>query len=538
MEPLHNWQFETVATASLFVIVFILRALPRLCRDPWLHTAFPLEGDTGDSMAHFAMVQEIQRNGGRIPGSAAQFEFARSLDYPMFFHWLVARLPSRFVERYEWTFTPFLDSIFAVVGFAVVSHFLPAVDAAGATDTNTLVVTAAAVATPIFLGPERRPALGERAFGLLVSTAYFACMAVYLEEESAFWAAGAIGALAVVFTSSKFSIQAVVFISAIMSAVLASYIPLAFLAAGFASATLLSRGYAIRVLSGQIRHSVFYYREQMHYHDYVRQITNATLIEAFFLLARGRPFAAWTKISGHPYGRILARFPWLVPFVVATVTVDKSGLGIQIMFAWAWAGIFVAFLTGLERFKFLGEAFRYLEYSLVPTVVCVASIPAAWGGELWLAVSLPGFVWTFYRLVRRNAFDYPSANAKEAIRFVAGLAPSKIFAIPGRLCFPLCYRTAHRGYWVLGNIDVPDSNRRWAALFSRSGLYPYPDPDILPSLHEKTNCDLLVIWKLAAREAERVTGKKYEFSRFDVLFENPDFVVCRIVAPTEGPGVQ
>lgn len=532
--------------ADAFVIVlavFAVRVAVRLYHDPdLLRNPFPLDGYVGDGMTHLVMTEAIRHNGGRIPHRVDRFLLDRPCDYPMLFHAIHALVPRAKLERFEWAVCPFWEGVHAGLVFVAATFIAGEGFGHGQPEIVGLMTAAGVFLTPLLMRePSRAVVYGERPFGFMAADMALCGVVLFSATGQAAWLAIVVAATAVTLASSKFALQALVFVSAGIALIRFDPMPVLLVGAALALAILATGGYGWRVLRGSLRHSNLYRTWIVHVHTYTRELRNSQLVRALALLAARRPGEAWQAFRRHPLSGLLW-VPWLIPFGwSATVAIDGSPELVGWLVAWAFAAVLVMAVVLSERLKFLGEAERYLEYALLP-MACLSAMAALDGG---VAAVLWGLV--FAGCVVRLLIAIPGASmpvrtpdVRELIAFLEQYPRSTLLAIPGRLCFPIAYRTDHRLLWVLANFPAEPELSILMDLIGPAGRgrYPYVRPEQLPVLQSRYGVDLIVVSKPDLRDAERLHGIRYCFAGWPELYRNASYAVLeppRVIAEARLP---
>jgi hypothetical protein len=528
-----------LACLGVAVAVALLRAVPRLLHDPAVRgAAFPLAGEQGDAMSHLVLIDVVRRHRRGIPRSADQFILGKRLDYPLLFHWVMSRLPCSVVERFDWLMSPLIEGVHAALMCAFAAWFLGR-NGEQAAVAWAVVATLAAVSTPILSRAWRRAGfIGERSFGFLFGNAYLMAVIVLLDAPSWYLLVAAALAFTAAAASSKFALQAMVFISVAMAAVLFDWRPLAVLGVCFVAAILLSRGYLLSIARGLVRHSSLYRSALVRVSDATTSFSSRDLWTGLAAAARGKLRAARNSFRRHPIGRLHVQLPWVLPFAVllAQLSADHTDavVPVRLVLAFAGAALLVGVATTADRLKFVGEGERYLEYAALPMVLAVFLIDDSLGGKWWLLLAAVG-AWRLVREARQaGLFRGPSAAAAELAGRMRELPPGLVFAIPGRLTLPVCYRTDHRAVWHLAHIDPGEATREWLDLFPAGSHYPFPHPSVLPGVVARYRPDYLVVWKSGTRATEAHRGFRYDLAHYPTLFGNEDYAVLDVSAARAG----
>lgn len=512
----------------VFVTALLMRALPRLLQG--VSTGERRVSEFGDSTTHHLLIDLIRSNGGRLVRATPNFTLSGPQDYPALFHALMARIPRAALERWEWLSSPLWEALHAVLIYVFALAWLERTGTASA-PSLALLVACAWVVTPAFTrDPSRGSYLNERVFGFFLSNLFFLAMIANVTAGSPVAAAIAILAGGLVALSSKFSMQAIVFLTPIVSLVLLDLWPVGILAAALALAIVISRGYALFVWRGTLRHSSFYARILVKIHDYTTSFSIAQLVEGLTLclsglihLRRNDARRGCAALYRHPFVQALADMPmvWIALATLAFTPV-RDGLA-----ALTVAAAIVGLATMTDRLKFLGEGARYLDYAVLPAVFMLAA-----AGHLALVAALALYGVLRQLLVFRRVWrsSQPSGLAfRELSDWVVGLAPQTILSVPGRLVFPLAYHArAHRFVWWF--INAPDAGLepRWRALFANGGRYPFPAPDKVSQARSLYDADLVVLHKPSVEGARVAWGIDYGRMQGKAVFENADFLVLRL----------
>jgi len=524
------------AGVAIFVFTFVLRAAPRLLLDGNVpHGRFALDGDFSDSMVHLIMADIVRRNGGRVPLQTDQFLLGQINDYPMFFHRLMALLPRARLERFEWAVVPVIEAVHGIIMFAFLAFFLPQVSADWTGAAWPLLAACCVVLTPLLSLPMRRNGffLGERPFGMVLGAASLSSLAAFEAGGGAGWVVATWLCFTLVCVSSKFAIQAFVFIGVLIGVLSGSWQTILVALTALPVAGAISFGYGFVVLRGCLRHIRWYSCFGKLVNGSTRGFKNADLVTAARHFVAGRFSEAAVSMRRHPLGGFLPLFPWLVPVTLATwnwfespTSAAAGGPVVAVLLAWCWSAVIVGMLTTLDFAKHLGEGVRYLEFGLLPAVALVFTIPPSLGGFWWLAVIVPG-LFPFWRELRSPVTLQPRyPELCDLVRWFQGVEPRTILAYPGRLVFPILYGAGkHRALWLLANIDEGERQITFSRLFSRHRLYPFPDPETVAEA-KQLGADTIVVWKAGIKSTEEHhPGVRYDFTALTCQYDNGHFAV-------------
>jgi hypothetical protein len=528
----------SMETGVVVLVAICVRLGYRLIQDPKLFgRSFALVGYSGDAMMHLLIVDLIRQNSHRIPSTPPQFLFSGPLDYPAFFHKLLSYVPARWLERFEWTVSPFLEGIHAafvqVAAYTVLSrwfHFDAALQA-------SIFVSLGFTLTPLFLFiPGRAIYIGERPFGLIWSNFYFIFIFMFLMGRDVGLLVAGVGCFILASISSKFSVQAMWFISLVIAVLSGQWIVGVAPVVATLLSIILSRGYYLSILSGHIRASQFY----QSFWVKINQATSYTwgrYLSAIKDLSRGQFWAAAKTLESLPLFRLLWLVPWgcLLALVLwrnsfELMKIDEGSL----LLTFAVAPYIVSVAINLNGMKFLGEAERYVEYAIFPLLLALAlsiKTPDFWlvgVVSIWVLALIGMCMW---RGVRRYQSEYGgAASHREFIDYIRNMAASRFITIPTRLSFPICYRSQHKAAMFL---TVPSGSGQdvLKKFYAGAKRFPLPDPKILSEYIEKYNIDFVAV-EFSALNGARKHGLIYNLDGLPTVFKNKEFAVYRAKQPS------
>lgn len=516
-----------VNATAVAIAVLILRASYRWLQDrAILSRPFALEGDEGDVMTHLMAIDLVRRNDHRIPTETPQFLCSTGFDYPALFHKLLSYIPRKYLERGEWLISPGFEAAHAALVYLAAWFVLMQTGVGEKAPTLALVAAAGWAITPLLTrNPRRGSVLGERCFGYIFGHGYLFCIAMHAATADPVWLVPAAVLFTIAAASSKFALQAMVFIGVAFAVIRLDPLPLMALAVSAAAAVVLSFGYVLRVVSGTIDHSHFYRSFLVHVHDYTSSFSSRDLARGAALILRGKWRDGIASIKRHPIHRLPALVPWLLPFALFLVAGGAETPTSAVLVDWTLAALVVTALTAGDTFKFLGEAERYMEFALLPLITLSVLVPPPIGPTVLFGV----LTFCLFRLgvVYATPMRVSSAAPEtiELVRWFAALPPSTVLTIPGRLSYPLLYRTEHRAVWCFTNAPRGSQRERWKSLFQPRARYPYVTPDALARVHREYGADMIVVDKAGVDAAARYWDLSYDWRRFCILFENARYAV-------------
>ena len=384
---------SSVILALILGATFVIRWFPRL-RLP--------DSIGSDAYFHLTMARTIRENHHRIPEHVPRVLVCRPYTYPFLFHWLLSFVPEQFTMSAERLASPLIDTCYVLLTFAFAFE-IDRRTAFTADPVSTALWCAALVGlSPAFLsvGP------GPRAYGATPRTLGQLFFLVYVGASILFqvthlwvWVALSSVAVAALSITTKFGNQAVVFVS--IGLALAGYwVPLATALGGYVLSAIVTRGKSIRVLRGQINHSIFYFKhlqkpflhqDRHRFSHYLRRV----LSQGRKGIASPFGFARWYFSESYLFHVILVNFPHAVvvgSLLIAGVDIEyTSGISSDAFGFMLWitgVSFFLSCLISLKPLMFLGEAPRYAEHTvMVQVILCVVLVKAAnLDALLWLVL--------------------------------------------------------------------------------------------------------------------------------------------------------
>ncbi len=512
-------------TASL-ATVFLIRVMPLIL---WGRPDL----STGDVINHLNLVDGFRDNRHRLPDFQDKFLLSDAEDYPVLYHWILSFLPQRVVDHMEPVFGAFVETIHGALvfmaAFAFARHFSHSPSPGEVAFCATLMFGA----TPLLLGIEnygRVFRLSARPVGVLFTAITFTSTVIFLHTENYAWLAVGGFATGLVALSSHFGLQAVVIITGFMCLLTSDARPLLILIIGFATGTIISGGHLLRVLRGCICHSYFYCTYLSTRHPATTDYT----LRAFFswpLTLFSAPGKAAKLLLTHYLFISFTLFPWsmllLATYVIRPQWMQNDSNLERCLLCWYISGLMAMIVTATPWFRFLGEASRYVIHSITPVCI-IASYRLLWIDDprLWVlagilaVVAVAGLMCNYWIsfAVRRGDED-----RKRLYEWIGSVPASTLLTIDLRLGFLLCFRTPHRA--VSFHINAPRGSKLTAYKQLISDAYPWPNSDLVTLVREY-KVDLLVVDQKAADAfSQRTSGKQYDLSPFELVFETGRFCV-------------
>lgn len=341
------------APVTIFIVALVLRAMVARNEDP----AFDVHGHL-----YFAQVLQKQRAGpfGEIK---MQVIGATSFSHPFAWHWLVGFFDQRFVRRYQSWINPAIDSTYTMLGYLLILQ-------AGHSQLVALFSVALYLLTPMWfssiaIGP-RIAGFTPRLSSEVATNLFFAVtlLPIGLPAPAALLAGCALAAF--VLSSSKFGVQALLFLTPLASLLAQRWLPSAAFALAVVFTIVASRGRTLVQFKTQITHLTRYFRENLRGNMHV---SHRNSLRALFKRSGSstRQYVValvHRLLSEHSYTAVIIKLPVLL-FVLPACAMSlwqAPGTDASLLAAPVLAAVVVFVLVNLRPLLFLGEAERYLNH--------------------------------------------------------------------------------------------------------------------------------------------------------------------------------
>jgi len=391
-------RFQNYYCMLALVLVVLVVALVFLVR-MWPRRTHKILGV--DTWAYLLEARAIRENRFKIPKEMPGYLVRSPYDVPPFFYYLVALFPKKTAEVISRFFSPLVDSLQALLLFALV-YFATGNEGAAFGAGVLFAVTPVSVLESI--------TFTARPFASMVFTLFLVAFSFFASTGNAIaFIASAILALAV-FLTHKMTAQALAVVC--VGFFLAYSLNVFFIAPlviGFVLAVVVSGGYYLRVLRGHLA-ILNFWRKRID-RRYSKPVASQFVESVSKLLLN----------------------PWLL---LAFVYYLGGGLsGFENAFFVACAALFVfAVATALKPLAFLGENYRYLEYCAFPSfflsAVFIARQPTSLNlflAAACLVVSIVGLFFTQKKIVSAAAVK---PELLDCLSFVGKRKENNVLALP------------------------------------------------------------------------------------------------------------
>ncbi|UAA39680.1 hypothetical protein KIH87_04800 [Paraneptunicella aestuarii] len=430
-----------------FVFSFLFRAFPRIL--------FKKVNNT-DTYFHLYLIDFLKENGSSEMIERERFARPFVIGYPWLLHRVISFFPRASFSYIERFFNPLFDSIFAVV-FVLFGIQL-------GVDIPTLVLGGIIyLFTPLTFsnfgtGP-RVTTFTPRLFGEVIGGCSFFCLYLYYFTGQVWYLVAAVALSSILYMTSKFSVQALVFINVSLSIVTFRLEPLLVIFLSFLLCMAYTKGFYLKLLHQHLGHLKVYLQEVLAGRVPISERNN------FKILWDHIRSGNWKKAFIHllifnSYFAVIYKSPILVLAIYA-MWFSFGSIGDYIFIA---AGI-VFLLTSLKWFLFIGEAERYLNYILFFPILSVllSDLFSLWVYGVIIAYGALYYFVDIYVLYTKSS-KFGGDQNDRFIDYLKGIKEKKnIATIPYHLgCWRVVYETQHN-WWgpnvFPGNKEEEEKNK-------------------------------------------------------------------------------
>ena len=490
--------------SGVLAAVILVRLIPRL-------SAPALVSDT---YAHWTWIKRIKRVGYYNTHKVVHY-------YPLGFHRMLSVLPYRLLMCWEKVNGAFFDGVHVLLFALVLDEFAEGLEDVIVWGWGPLLLGL----SPAWLSLGRGPRAYHgtpRVWGELLLSAVFVCLWFFQETASWIWWWGAVGSGVILFSSSKFGTQTLVFFCVILGLLQLSVPVLCLPVVSLAGAYLVSKGKYRAILNGHLRHLVWYAKRVQRGEMFVAERNSLTAIRRVYR-REGIGGALVHLFTVNSLGTGVFQHPLLC--VVLILSLLDMGVLAEAVFAWHWllAGVAIWMLSSTRRLLFVGAAERYLfmvaiaEYFLI--CQWLASVSDLWR---WGFACISVLYWL--ECVRRFRFVYgsyylDSESRKQMIRFLEGLQPARILAFDRAPAWDVAYKTDHEHFMMVPEFAAAAA---WDAVFA---FDTYPKWTAVSLL----GVELILINRDSITDAVRRKIKvEFPFCDLEKLFDNSAYQVYRV----------
>lgn len=324
------------------VFAFIFEIYPRI-----LNRKFGV-----DIWTHLLYLKEYHKQRGLPKNIENGFLVSGDYDYPPIFILILSKFPLKLVERYEFLFSPFFDSLLILLIFFISFYLTHNIYLSLLTQTiytmTPIIILENSSATP-------------RSLGYSLFTILFLLLFLFIQNGQMALLLTALFCGTLIFLSHRFTAQGFLFFSLFFSIVEKNLIYFEVFGVSLVLAVVFSKGFYFKVFRGYIGNLTFWFKNiKYRFYHQVRGSYKEHNTQDFI-------FKIYNQFLKFPPFVLAITNPWTIPplymfFFYETLDPFLMRLLLFVIFSYALA----ITTTWVPVLRFLGEGQRYLELSAFP----------------------------------------------------------------------------------------------------------------------------------------------------------------------------
>lgn len=333
-----------------------------------------------DIWTHLLYLKEYHKQKGIPKRIENGFLVSGDYDYPPVFIWILSKFPFRYVEKYEFLFSPFFDFVHLVLIFVIV-YFL----------TSNIIVANLAqmlyILTPIII--LENSSTTPRSLGYTLFTVLMTSMIMYIQSQNLLFLPIAVLSGSLIFLTHRFTTQGFLFFAITFAILWWNLIfPMIFLLS-FLVSCFLSKGFYLRVFRGHLGNLRFW-RQNIQYR-FAHQIKGNIKPKE----TRDFIFRIYTQFLKFPPFVLEITSPWVIFVLYILIFEPPKDFVLQSLVLWVVISYVLALITiWIPSLRFLGEGQRYLELSAFPAAFLAANF---WLSKIHFGIGFPLTI--FYSII-------------------------------------------------------------------------------------------------------------------------------------------
>jgi hypothetical protein len=309
-------------------------------------------------------IDHVKKVGHKIPGKIKKgFIIDGHFDYPILFPWMFSFFPKKFLLNYQGFVSPFFDTLQNILVYFI---------AYSLTQNIFISLLSQLIYSLIPILPIENSYLTPRSLGYFVFTlSFYPLMMFHINGNIYYLIAGLLFSV-ILFLTHRFALQSLLFISLFFSIIDKSFIYLLSFMFAFISATILTKGYYLRIAKGHLYNIYFWvknYENRFAHQIYgnVKQKKRDWVSKIYPLLSALSPILIIATNSW-----ILSAFIYLFIYFYSLPEFPKDivfyKMSLWIVFFYAIGSI----ILKVKKLIPIGEGQRYLEMAAVPASILSA----------------------------------------------------------------------------------------------------------------------------------------------------------------------
>lgn len=498
---------------SLSIFTIILRIIPKFFNNKI----------NSDTWGHFVLAESIRRNGFKIPNKVDGYLLPNEFDYPFGFHILLSFIPLEYRIKFERVISAFFDTIFVVIAYLLFTYLFPLFDIEiSLAFYCSLLLSLSPTLLKVSSGPRAYDAT-PRVFAELLIFLYFICMLFFYIDGNYFSYLIAIFIASISLLTSKFSLQVLILFSLIMTIFLNSlslFIAPIFV---FITALILSNGKYMKIFLGQLKHLHLLATKN-------RDTFTVNRIEdykQFFVHIMKFDFKNAYRIFNNKlvYLNFIYKDFEILILIVLFYFIGNTIENEYYVYFYSWfvAGFISFLITGNHQFKFIGEADRYLEYSIFPVYMLI--IVNLQEDVMYLFV--PFFILYIYNVLKySHGKKYKLSELYNVTSFIKKQYSNNTHKLLGLLENETFYQGE-----VLTGIDTIAASQWTLESWGEElwNKYYYPEYPIRTNdfewMYTKFGVNLVLVYEPYITMIKEKYGHEYKFDNFQQVYNKNNFIV-------------
>lgn len=471
------------------IILFIVALLARLLATHKEYQGF-------DSWGHLYYVKEVKRQKkGPFGTINTQVVGGNEHSEHLLWHWLVSFFPYEFVCKYQKFWNPIIDALFSVIIYKIT--FFLNLDYITSLLCFSLYLFSPMWFSRIAIGP-RTNMFTPRLSGEIVTNLFLALMFLPIDMPS--WVVYLVGSTlaAYVLASSKFGVQALLFITPPTSLLLKTWEPIIVLAISVLFIAIVSKGRAITITLRYLNYLKWYFMTNLKGN---MQCSNRNRFDSAYSRRANESSVQYyirilyMLIQRNSFTALVIKLPVL--WVSLMIFIYEFGLSAP-LYVWGpfSVGCILFILINIPQFLFLGEAERYLNHVAIFILLfaCHIANSCNYNWLYWIIVCY-GVIYLFIEvIIVPFVNDKKVTLEKENDIIINYLSVHKKSVV---LCFPyytgggvwrIMTQTNHKVVWIAATraetVDI--IQKKYATKF------PFVDLNKLDDMHNEFGVSLLI----------------------------------------------
>lgn len=444
----------------------------------------------GDSAVHFYYCKALRDYGKFRIRKDGRFVVDPATYRPQLIYKLLASLASiETLRKYSYYVNPLIESIFTVFLFNSIAFLLKG------SLTPAYVLPAAASITVFYVFsplliffPERVAYFGERLFSYILGMASFIVTVAYLENRLIVFFLAIVLLNLMVIYSSQFTFQAVVLLQFGFTLLSLNLIPFLTVLIAFLIVFVFDAKWLITYLKAK----------HFHFKDYHRKLKQKQISLAFVY----DHFWKRTFVFGLPYIMALIFLPDLHRIMESET--------LKYMSYYIISSLALLLLVYLPLFRPIGEAIRYLEYSLPFVLTIIVYLSFATGKILPVIllffINLSTYIHYVHKFVSTVGED---DQVDGVVRFLQDQPGKTILPIPFKLSY---FLAANLGNNLVASVVPRGKIDEISKYYNR----PIDDFEKIKSLYD---FDYIVY--------KKNFDKSYDFSTKKIVYQNENYIIFK-----------